>query len=296
MIRCERSSLPPDPAVTGLEPAEDRRMWLDRRYRGLLVAAGLKAFDEVMATSQGRCLRALSDRENWRLELHHPHHPPRGAFLKKHHVRTWATWLRAQVGADPGETAGRAEARNVRRLTADGIAVMDLIAFGERLHRNGRLESFVLTRELTGYTPMDHFLAGRFKPLADRGSGRDGDLRALIRRIAEITRRFHEAGYNHRDLYCGHFFIKEDAPGSYDVKLIDLQRVQHRRRFRRRWIVKDLAQLAWSASRFHISCADRIAFMRHYFGVGKLGDGDKRLIRAVLAKQGRMERKLGYGP
>ncbi len=296
MIRSEPSSPPLDPARTGLERADDGRMWLDGRYRSSLAVSGLNAFQSVMATGQGRCLRALADRENWRLELHHPHHPPRGVYLKRHHVRTWRSWLRASIGADPGNTAGRVEARNIRQLTAEGIAVMDLIAYGEHLHPDGRLESFVLTRELAGYTPMDHFLPKRFRTISERAGTRSRDLHAVIRRIAEIARRFHQAGYNHRDFYCGHFFIKEDAPAVFDVKLIDLQRVQSRRWFRRRWIVKDLAQLAWSASRHHIGCTDRMAFMRHYLGVRKLQAGHKRLIRAVLAKQARMERKLGYGP
>jgi heptose I phosphotransferase len=173
---------------------------------------------------------------------------------------------------------------------------MDLIAYGEQLHRNGRLESFVLTEELTGYTPLDHLLPKRFPTISHRRGKRDRHLQALIAHVASIARRFHQAGYNHRDFYCGHFFIKEELPGRFDIKLIDLQRVQHRRHFRRRWIIKDLAQLAWSASRDHISCTDRMAFMRHYLGVPRLRPCDKRLIRAVLARQVRMERKLGFGP
>lgn len=285
-----------DPAGAGLEPAGDGRMWLDARYRGPLAASGLKAFESVMGVRDGRCLRALEDRENWRLELHHPHHPPQPVYLKKHHIRTPVSWLRARLGVEPGDTAGRVEARNVRRLTAIGIAVMDLIAYGERLHSDGRLESFVLTGELTGYTPLDHLLPKRFPAISRRAARRDPHLPVLIRQLAEIARRFHQSGYNHRDFYCGHFFVREDEPGQFDIKMIDLQRVQHRRHFRRRWIVKDLAQLAWSASEQHIGCTDRIAFMRHYLGVRKLRPCDKRLIRAVLAKQARMFRKLGPGP
>ncbi len=207
-----------------------------------------------------------------------------------------ALHLRAILGLGPIETAGRVEARNVQRLIAAGIAVMDLIAYGEKLHPNGRLESFVLTSELSGCTPLDRLLPKRFSKLADHPNARDRDLHSLIREVADVARRFHQAGYNHRDLYCGHFFIRETAPGQFDVKLIDLQRVQHRRRWRHRWIVKDLAQLTWSAVREYVSRTHRMAFMHHYLGVKKLRPQDKRLIRAVLAKQARMERKLGFGP
>ena len=111
--------------------------------------------------------------------------------------------------------------------------------------------------------------------------------------MAAVARRFHAAGYNHRDFYCGHFFVREPARGKFEIRLIDLQRVQRRRRFRRRWIVKDLAQLVWSAPRDRIACTHKLAFMRYYLGVDKLRPADKRLIREVMAKQQVMERRLG---
>jgi hypothetical protein len=60
--------------------------------------------------------------------------------------------------------------------------------------------------------------------------------------------------------------------------------------------VKDLAQLAYSAPSAHVSCADRMAFLKRYLGVSKLGPGEKRLVRQVLAKQKLMEWQLGKHP
>ena len=274
--------------------AGDGMMWFDRRFRRSLRAAGLKGFEAVMRSTAGLCLRALRDRENWRLELPAEGGTSRGAYLKKHHVRTWLSRLRARLRLGPPPSAGRVEAQNVHRMTADGIEVLDLIAWGERLHPGGLLESFVLTDDLAGYLPLDDFLRRRFSdPPRQRAGRRDPAFHRLVRRTASMAGRFHRAGYNHRDLYCCHFFVKEDAPGRFDIKLIDLQRVQRRRRFRRRWLVKDLAQLAYSAPRDRIGCTDRMAFIKHYLGVRKLRPADRRLIREVLAKQRRMERRLG---
>lgn len=294
MIRSEYLPSAPDPAETGLERAPDGKMWLDGRLRPELEAAGLAGFDAVMTTSEGLCLRVLAGRENWRLELRRARKPARGAFLKRHRVRTWQTRLRAALGVGPGQTPGRVEARNIRRLAADGIASMDLVAYGENLRPDGHLESFVLTDELDGYEPADTFLRRRF-PANDAtgGTARDADLDGLIRAVAAATRELHGAGYNHRDLYCCHWFVREPAKGRFDVRLIDLQRVEHRRRFRRRWLVKDLAQLAYSAPRDWIAPRHRLAFMRHYLGVKRLRPSDKRLIRAVVAKQGRIARREG---
>ena len=269
-------------------------MWVDARDKEALARAGLATLEAMMATTAAQLLRALPDRENWRLELHDAQRGSRGAYLKKHHTRTWGQWLRAKLGAGTVATPGRVEAENIERLARDGIPAMRLMAWGEKLHRDGLLESFVLTEELAGYTQLDHFLPTRFAPqVHDGAKPRNRDLDRLIRDVAALARRFHQCGYNHRDLYCCHFFVREDAPGEFRVNLIDLQRVQHRRHFRWRWIIKDLAQLAYSAPRDQISCAQKMRFIKAYLGVLKLRPIDKRFIRDVLRKKWFMERKLG---
>jgi len=301
-----------DPARTGLTLVDDGRMWADDSYRRQLVESGLTDFEAVMSTRDGHCMRALLDRENWRLQLSDVRFDGQeaskkmcyldkataarsnGVYLKKHHVRTWRSRITALLGLGPGETPGRVEARNVGSLSADGIEVMRLVAYGEKLHLNGLIESFVLTEELQGYTQLDTFLVDRFKPCdPQKTTKRDPDLNHLICKVADVAKRFHEAGYNHRDLYCCHFFIKEPRPGQFEIRMIDLQRVQNRRCFRRRWLVKDLAQLAWSARSDRIKCTHRMMFIHRYLGVSKLRPRDKRLIREVLCKQGVMHRKLG---
>jgi lipopolysaccharide core heptose(I) kinase len=289
-----RSGSPAETLADARPSAEPHRIWVDPRDKEALARAGLATFDEMMATTDGQLLRALPDRENWRLELHEAQGGPRRAYLKKHHTRTWGQWLRAKLGAGAGATPGRVEAENIEGLARRGIPAMRLVAWGEKLHRDGLLESFVLTDELAGYTQLDHYLPVRFAPRSqDRPQARDRDLDRLTCQVAALARRFHECGYNHRDLYCCHFFIREDSQGEFHVHLIDLQRVQHRRRFRRRWIVKDLAQLAYSAPRDRISCTQKMRFIKAYLDVLKLRPIDKRLIRDVLLKKWFMERKLG---
>ncbi|MEX2122029.1 MAG: lipopolysaccharide kinase InaA family protein [Pirellulales bacterium] len=271
-------------------PADSDRgtIWTDHAYQQALAAAGLSDCASVMASQQGRLLRALRSRENWRLELHLAE-GPRGMYLKKHHARGWAQRLRALARLGPGSTPGRVEADNIARLNALGITAMRLVAFGERQHEGGLVESFVLTEELAGYRPLDDFLPERF---SGRPGRRDADFTRLLSEVAGVTAHFHRLGFNHRDLYCCHFFIRETPPGRFSVNLIDLQRVQRRRWFRRRWLVKDLAQLAYSAPE-QVTRTQRMRFIKHYLGVHKLSRNDKRLIRRVLAKQRRMQRHLG---
>jgi heptose I phosphotransferase len=230
-----------------------------------------------------------------------------GFYLKKHRGRTWRTRLAAALGLASPASPGRIEAENALALGSLGIAVMPLTAYGEKLHADGRLESFLLSEELQGYCELQDFIEQRFAPVgnglravprepetetsAERHGGRPlqkspatVELRRLIVQVADIARRFHAAGFNHRDFYTCHFLVKEASPSRFDVRLIDLQRVQRRRWFRRRWIVKDLAQLASMSPDAHIGCREKVLFLRTYLGVNKLRPQDRRLVRAVLRK------------
>ncbi len=285
---------PVETRMTGAAELDTQRMWVAPGFHDPLASAGLSSVSEVMENRDGHLLRSLPDRENWRLQFHDSHRP---AYLKKHHTRTWRNWLRARFRMGPGATPGRVEADNVARLHRCGIDVMRLIAHGDRLHRDGLLESFVMTEELSGFTQLDHFLRERFQRHGQRpGRRRDPELLRLIHDVARVASKFHRLGFNHRDLYCCHFFIREMERGRFQVHLIDLQRVEQRRHFRRRWLVKDLAQLAYSAPTDRISCTQKMAFIKRYLGVRKLRPSHKRLIRQILGKQQLMERNLGAHP
>ena len=111
-------------------------IWIAEHSAAGLAAAGLATFDQVMGTTAGRCLRVLADRENWYLS---------GLYLKKHRGRTWQTRLAALLGLAPPPSPGRIEAENALALRSLGIEVMPLTAYGEKLHADGRLESFLLS-------------------------------------------------------------------------------------------------------------------------------------------------------
>ncbi len=296
MIRSAALSISGDSLRPRLEPAGDGKMWLDPRFRSRLFQEGLVGFEQVMDKIDGQCLRLLPKRENWYLP------PPDsclgrgGLYLKKHRTRNAATVLRALLGCGPGETAARLEVKNVDCLSAEGIPVMRVVAYGEKMHRGGLVESFLLTEELDGYIDLHRFLTTYFSPHRLAHPAVRHELKMLIRLVAQVARRFHQLGYNHRDFYCCHFLVKRIGYARFDIRLIDLQRVQCRRMFRRRWIVKDLAQLAWSAPQASIGCRQRIEFIKHYLGVGKLTARHKRLIRSILLKQSLMQWRLGVQP
>ncbi|MFZ5833395.1 MAG: lipopolysaccharide kinase InaA family protein [Planctomycetota bacterium] len=276
------------------ERLPDGAMWVNPRFRARLKEAGLDSFETVMTAARGRCLREQAVRENWYLPGDQATAAAPGLYLKKHHVRTLGSRLRALLGLGPGETPARQETRNVTVLNADGIAAMHVVAYGERLRPDGQQESFLLTEELRGYEDLDRRLRKRRSyQRARQRNACDRDRRALILAVADVARRFHSAGYNHRDFYCCHFFAKKTGRNKFEIRLIDLQRIQHRRWFRRRWLVKDLAQLAWSVPHGALSPSERMLFIKRYLGVTRLRPADRRLIREVLGKQQIMARRLG---
>lgn len=280
---------PPESSRTFEQNRSRGEIWIKPKFRAHLAARGLTDVDAVMRDEDGRLMRRLTDRENWCLELTDGVLCTR-AYLKKHRARSLGTWLRAKLGIGPGRTAARVEAEHCTRLAEQGIPTMCVVAFGEELSRGGRLRSFLMTEELTGYAQLDEFLDARFP---ENASLTDKALRELIEATAEVAGRFHRLGYNHRDFYTCHFFIREPSPGRFRVHMIDLQRVQKRRWLRRRWVVKDLAQLAYSAPEHPIGRRERMLFFKRYLGVSKLRRPHKRLLRSVLARERRMRHKLG---
>jgi heptose I phosphotransferase len=170
------------------------------------------------------------------------------------------------------------EWNSIVALHRRGLPVVTPVAAGQRTIRSVK-QSFVMTLALDDYLPLDRYLAARFQgPLtADRLEQK----RRLIKRIAAITRQLHWAGFNHRDFYLNHLFVR---PADEDLKIIDLQRVDHRNHWRRRWRVKDLAALHYSSLPLPVTDQDRLRFYAVYSMPAENRRSRRRLLKAVLFK------------
>ena len=118
--------------------------------------------------------------------------------------------------------------------------------------------------------------------------GSDGsplDRRGLVHGVAEMTRRMHGAGLHHQDYYLGHLLLPNAAATGQTpperIYVIDLGRVRQQRPLSRRWIVKDLAQLNYSAR--EVSSTDRLRFLRTYLG-RRITPADRKLIAGITSK------------
>ena len=290
-IQNMRQAGPPDTPTPEVVLLDHGRIRAQADFVPAMARAGLVTMDAMMTTRGTEFLRQLRDRANVRIAFGDHLGRPLAGFLKRHVSRHLWAWLRRGFSCRNVLGPGTIEAHNVHRLAMAGVPTMTVMAHGQRTRRLWQVESFVLVERIADAMPLDDHLRERFGP-TEPGPA-DMSRRQLVRRVAELVRRFHHAGLNHRDLYCCHVFVQARPDGPPGLYLIDLQRVQRRRYGRRRWLVKDLAQLAYSAPADRMSRTDRMRFFQTYLGVAKLQSAHKRLARAVLAK---VRRIAGHKP
>jgi heptose I phosphotransferase len=105
----------------------------------------------------------------------------------------------------------------------------------------------------------------------------------LLAAAADLTRHLHWIGFNHRDYYLCHLFMRPANIGAQDLRIIDLQRVGYRMPLSARWIVKDLAALHYSSLGLPLTNRDRLRFYARYSG-GWRGRKRRAQIKWILRK------------
>ncbi len=214
-----------------------------------------------------------------------------GFYIKSHGAAGWwavlKEWLhfrRPEVGAKPEWLALQAAA-------ILGIRVPEVVAFGEAGSSRATQRSFLVTREIAPAISLEElFQDGSWRQISPV------TRRQLIRGVAEIARRLHSGGLNHRDFYLCHFLldqplVREHGPG---LSLIDLHRVQQRKRVPRRWLVKDMAGLYFSALDLDLTLRERMLFIACYSGrpLREVLREDRGFWQTVSRRAHRLYRKI----
>lgn len=203
-------------------------------------------------------------------------HGPEPIYLKKYYRISWLQRWLAPLRRFPGPH----ELERLAIAQSLGIHVpQPVFAGADRRHA---CRSLLAVRELTGFEPLHEYFPRRFsKPLS-----RDdvAHKRALSRRIADIARRLHRAHWYHRDFYLCHLFIRCDSPQpeAFQLAMIDFGRLMAS--WRRRWRIKDLAELLFSADVPGITRSDRLRFLKDYLGQRRLDATARRLARRIERK------------
>ena len=251
-------------------------------YSDVLRQIGLDTIEAVFAFNEGEELRKSNlagFRTRFRFQLSGTEtivylkrydHPP-----KTLQIRNWMAHRKRAATAFFDHTPTIV-------LAESGIATPRTIAYGWQWKGLFEKRSFILSEALTDAEALERRLPDCF----DNVSSITGvpQRREFLASLADWTRRFHETGYRHRDFYLAHIFYSQTG----QFYLIDLQRAFRPLFLRKRFRVKDIAQLHYSASGRIFSCSDRLRFYQRYAGSTKLGVKDRRFLKKVQARAWRM--------
>lgn len=186
-------------------------------------------------------------------------------FIKCHAGIGWLEIIKNLANLRLPVLGARTEWLAIQRVTELGVSTLTAVGYGVEGINPACQRSFLITEDLGPNISLEI--------LTKDWSTRRPDIslkRALIRELADMARRLHENGVNHRDFYICHFLLRlpdgAEAvnPENLQVYLIDLHRVQRRRVTPQRWIVKDIAGLLFSSMDIGLTKRDLFRFMRAY--------------------------------
>jgi len=225
-------------------------------YRSLFPETGL----EDLCALDGEVFKRIQNRRTFRIERE-----GRGFFIKCHRGVGWREIFKNLASLRMPILGAGNEWRAIHRLAQLNLETMRPVAYGREGWNPAGMRSLLVTEELHGCVSLEDFCKNwRREPPSPTLK------RILIKRLAEIARTLHDNGANHRDFYLCHFLIKTPWTGKASdlhLYLIDLHRVQLRKREPRRWVVKDIGSLWFSAMEIGLTRRDLLRFIRIYRGI-----------------------------
>jgi UDP-glucose:(heptosyl)LPS alpha-1,3-glucosyltransferase len=248
-------------------------------YTALLAQHGLDKFETLMFHNEGILLKNQKGKRIFQLRLKW-----NGAlvvfYLKCHRLPLTQTQRLLRLAGRPVLTEGRKEWEYILKFHDRLLPTVTPVAMGERLLPDGMQESFLLTRGLNEYEPLESLVPKHFVPPLNHELVRE--KRALIQAVGGLTANMHWHGFYHRDFYSVHLMLRKDGTASSpDIVLIDLQRVLTSPWLRRRWKVKDLASIHFSARDWGLTRTDKLRFLTAYH---PLAARDRSLMNAIIHK------------
>jgi len=211
-------------------------------------------FDQVMAL-RGESFRHQDGRLTQRVVI-----GDKPYFIKQHSGVGWREIFKNIIQLRWPIISAKNEWRAIQKLQSLGVAAPKIAGFGKRGWNPARLQSFILMEELTPIISLEDLCR-------DWPSTQPQFIfkQALIKAVANAARVLHQNGINHRDFYICHFLLETDSKSQVSpLYLIDLHRAQIRSKTPKRWVVKDLAALFFSAANIGLTNNDLYRFMKIY--------------------------------
>ncbi len=247
----------------------------------------LNHFNVLYHLKEGELFKKNRFRSVVRIYLRGSHGKAHIFHLKRHFPPLWERLKTVLTGFQIRDGAEN-EWKKMMRLEEIGIRTMTPVAFGAIRKMGLPYRSLTLTEHLYGADKLEDYLPARF---GDARLSREqiAQKRRIIEKTARWARIFHGSGFHHQDFYLGHIFIRPEEGDEFTLHLIDLQRVREERRLRKSRLIKDLAQLNFSATGLAcLSRSDRMRFLKTYLDKESLGRAERNLIARIEKKTQRI--------
>ena len=268
--------------------------FVNPEYKTALSKLGLTSIDAVFAFDAGESLTKKNlptFRARLQFQMEKPQSKsPTTAFLKRYEKPPILVQLKNWLAHHSRKSCASCELEPTRELSAAGINTPNVIAYGEQWSALLENRSFIITETIPNAEALERKLPDCFN--APQTPENLKLRRKFIAQLAAFVGRFHQTGCRHRDLYLSHIFHSADDR----FYLIDLARAFRPVILRRRFQIKDIAQIHYSAPAKYFSASDRLRFYMAYTDQKKPTNKDKQFIRQVLAKAKQMaghDRKHG---
>lgn len=250
------------------------RLTVNRECADVFRANGLTTFDSLMNYAGGTVAKnVLRERTTTRFDILNRHGVSQAFYIKRHGRPPWKEYVKPLFRLTTPILGARNEWNAILRFHELGIPTMVPVCLGD----DGKT-SFLVTRSLEGFQKLSEWMTSHLASLPKNGD--IAKVRGILHRVAEIARTMHNAGLHHQDFYLTHLLLPLDESAA-GIHVIDLGRVRSKQTLGTRWIVKDLAQLNYSAH--CVSRSDRKRFLNAYLG-HRTTRQDRRLLTRIEKK------------
>ncbi len=281
MAAAEQLLIKPQPqkqvAAEGVFAELEPGFFVDSGYKDTLESMGLTTFEQVFNYESGRDINKQGLAAYRRRIFIPVEGQNKNLYLKRYNRPPKSLQIKNKLYHKKYISCGQIEYQVAATLKQHQIDTITPVAYGHQLNGPFEKRSFLITEELAGKS-LEKQLPDYFD--RDPRSFDRTKRNAFIQKVADLVRRFHEAGFRHRDLYLCHIFCDTTER----LYLIDLARVFQPVIGKNRYKVKDLAQLYYSAPGNIVTQTDRLRFFLYYRQHSQLTAPDKNLIKAITRK------------
>ncbi|HIT95736.1 MAG TPA: lipopolysaccharide core heptose(I) kinase RfaP [Candidatus Aphodousia faecavium] len=213
---------------------------------------------EEVEKISGNVLRSVKTRRTLRFDFQ-----GKSYYLKLHHGTTYGEIFKNLLTGKLPVLGADREWRAIHELAKIGVDTMHGVAFGQKGLNPVKRTSFIITEDLSPTISLEDFCRDwQSHPPAF------SIKKMLIERVAEMVKKMHSIGINHRDCYICHFLLHLPFDGKKEnlkLSIIDLHRAQFRDQVPLRWRNKDLIGLYYSCLNIGLRKTDYCRFLKIYF-------------------------------